>query len=141
MNPKYFLGAFVFLAGFGSFVLVADEPASTRLATRAYTVLKDHCAKCHHADEREGNKAYDVLDWNSLTRTTPSSRSLKRFKPAKAYVAPGKPEESIVWLQITKGRMPPEDEPRVSKDAKSSIKKWIEVGSPRGGFGSDKGGS
>jgi hypothetical protein len=52
MNPKYLFGTLILLAAFVTLVLAADAPESTPLATRAYGVLKDHCAKCHHAAER-----------------------------------------------------------------------------------------
>src|SRR3954453_19265875 len=69
----------------------SDKPAEPALA-----ILEKFCGTCHHEDH-SGNMEYDVLSLKSLLKTKPSDRILRRYPDIKAYVVPGKPDESLIW--------------------------------------------
>jgi hypothetical protein len=108
-------------------------PAAAIFGGEVQAVLKQYCGKCHH-DKRTGNKQYDVTKLESLLKTKPSPRVAKKYPDAKAYIVPKKPAESLTWLRIETGDMPPRNNPRPSEEDQAKIKKWIEDGAPESGF-------
>jgi mono/diheme cytochrome c family protein len=105
-----------------------------KLAAQAFAVLKANCAACHH-EEKNGNDNYDVLSYKSLTETKPSDEAKEDHPKAPNYVTPNKLKESLVWVMLDEGHMPPKKaKKKPSKDDKEALKKWIEAGAPKEGF-------
>jgi hypothetical protein len=109
-----------------------------KLAAQAYAVLKANCASCHH-EEKNGNDNYDVLSYESLTKTKPSDEAKEDYPKISNYVTPSKSKESLIWLRVDKGEMPPKKaKKKPSKEDKEALKKWIEAGAPKEGFAAAK---
>ena len=80
-------------------VVEADELDGARdLALQARGVFKQFCHRCHHGEGSEGG-SFDVLVDKTL--------SGKSEETGKAYIVPGKPEESFILERVSKGQMPP----------------------------------
>jgi mono/diheme cytochrome c family protein len=91
------------------------------LALQARDVFKQFCHRCHHGDGSAGG-TFDVLVDKTLRE-----KSLEE----KPYVVPGKPEESLIFLRVSKGEMPPGKIPeRPSPADIEIIKAWIVAGAP-----------
>jgi mono/diheme cytochrome c family protein len=93
--------------------------ADPQLAQQALGVLKKSCSSCHSpAGTYPG---VNVLDRTALTT--------KRGSDGNAFVAPGKPEASGVFLQIKSGEMPLRGA-KLTPAEVALVKKWIEAGAP-----------
>jgi hypothetical protein len=118
----------------------ADEASKDtdkeKLAAKAYTVLKENCSSCHH-DKKNGNDDYDILSYESLTKTKPSDEVKEDYPKVPAYVTPDKPSESLIWVRVEKGEMPPKKaKKKPSKEDKETLQAWIKAGAPKEGFSS-----
>ena len=87
------------------------------LATRAQAILKASCHRCHGQDGAlEGGMNY-VLDRDKLI--------------ARKKIVPGKPDESPLFVRVSRGKMPPEgEEPRPTKEQIAVLEQWIKAGAP-----------
>src|SRR5437762_11061008 len=83
--------------------LGAAEPDKGELARKAQDVLKANCYRCHGQDGVfEGGMNF-ILDPAKLIATK--------------KIVPGKPDESKLYLRVTKGTMPPADQTPRPSDA------------------------
>lgn len=117
--PAALLVALVYSAGAAS-SLRADE-ADSQLANEAFTILKQHCYKCHGTNYEV--PGLNILDREVLTKLRPNTHT---------YVVPGEPDDSELWVRLgISGDMPPEKvKDRPSAEQIATIKKWIEAGAP-----------
>jgi cytochrome c553 len=117
--PRWFLSLSV-VAGLAllSAGRAADPPAPTpsNLGRQALAVLRTHCGECHGAEK--GKARLDLS----------SPEGIARGSRKGAVVHPGKPDESLLWQMVQKGKMPPE-EPLPEKD-RQVLRHWIESGAP-----------
>jgi WD40 repeat protein/mono/diheme cytochrome c family protein len=95
----------------------ANQTEDAALATKAQTILKTNCYRCHGQEGAvEGGMNY-VLDRAKLT--------------ARGKVVPGKPDASPLFKRIAAGKMPPPGEtPRPSAEDVALLRQWIEAGAP-----------
>jgi serine/threonine-protein kinase len=104
----------------------ADAPATanesqTALAAGAHALLKQYCYRCHGV--RFEKPPLNVLDRDILTAAPSGKRK-------KAYIVPGKPDDSFLWQRVGVDEdMPPED-PAPSDAERGLLKRWIEAGAP-----------
>jgi WD40 repeat protein/mono/diheme cytochrome c family protein len=108
------------LVGLAAALAVGPGPAADKaadLASRAQTILKANCHRCHGQNgSLEGGFNY-VLDRDKLV--------------ARKKVWPGQAEQSPLFKRIAGGKMPPAGEaPRPSADDVAVLKQWIEAGAP-----------
>jgi hypothetical protein len=103
----------------------AGEPATARggssearpsLAQDIAPILKAHCLKCHGPNKPKGK----------LNLASP--RALARGGASGPVVVAGRPDESLLWDQVSSGEMPPEPEEPLSGDEKELLRRWIERG-------------
>jgi mono/diheme cytochrome c family protein len=89
---------------------------SSASAAKAQAVLKKLCAKCHGDNgSKKGGMSY-ILDRDQLVQ--------------RGQVVPGDPDKSPLWQRIAKGEMPPEKQPRPSRDDLAMLRQWIEDHAP-----------
>jgi serine/threonine-protein kinase len=103
----------------GATVLPLRAAERDQLAQQALGVLKKSCYECH------GQK-FLVPGLNVLDRT---SLTTKRGSDGNAFVAPGKPDASSIFLQIKSGEMPLRGAKLTAAEL-ALIKSWIEAGAP-----------
>ena len=101
---RYVTGVFAALC----FALSARaEDVSDAMAV--LSIVNKRCVECHGSDAQEGDVRFDKLT--------------------------GSPHEEPVWAsileQLEKGAMPPEDEPRLSRQEHSTFTAWIKRSFPR----------
>jgi cytochrome c553 len=96
----------------------ADTPAPSPadLGRQALAVLQARCVECHGPDKGKAR-----LDLSSPAGVARGSRK-------GAVVRAGKPDESLLWQMVEKGKMPPED-PLPEKE-RQVLRRWIESGAP-----------
>jgi hypothetical protein len=92
----------------------ADAPPS--LGHDIAPILKAHCLKCHGPNKPKGK----------LNLASPTA--MARGGAGGPAVVPGKPDESLLWDQVSSGEMPPEPEEPLSDSDKAAIRRWIERG-------------
>jgi hypothetical protein len=120
----------------------AVEKEEAKLAPQAYGVFQTYCAGCHHGKEPKSEvKDYDVLSYASLTKKRVDEDEVSYFvkpgtKGAEALKA------SVIWQKVgVDDEMPPKKfggkpvTKRPSDKDKEILKKWIEAGAPKEGFG------
>jgi serine/threonine-protein kinase len=96
------------------------QQVDNALATKAYFALKRYCHNCHGIKFESPN--LDILDRESLTKVRPNE---------PLYLAPGEPENSLIWRRMADGEMPPPKvKDRPSEDELQAIKAWIAAGAP-----------
>ncbi|MBW3597532.1 MAG: hypothetical protein KY475_09690 [Planctomycetes bacterium] len=96
----------------------APSPQALELFRRQIRpLLAGKCLKCHNADRREGG-----LD---LSRR---SAALAGGDSGEA-MAPGRPQESLLYQLVTAGEMPPEMNP-LSAAETAALEQWIAWGAP-----------
>ena len=91
----------------------------------ALEVLVDTCLPCHHPDSAD-KKA--VRDW-------PDALDLPATLAAEDFVTPGDAEDSLLFLMVIDGEMPPEDwagvdgsGPELSPEQTEALRNWIDAG-------------
>lgn len=80
-------------------------------------ILANKCGKCHSDTVRKGG-----LDLSSMTGVRTGGES------GESAVADSV-DESMLWIMIDGGGMPPEDQPQLTKAENALIRKWIAGGS------------
>jgi cytochrome c553 len=113
--PRWLLSlSVVGCLAFPAAVRAADTPAD--LGRQALAVLRARCVECHGRDK--GKARLDLS----------SPEGIARGSRKGAVVHPGKPDESLLWQMVQKGKMPPE-EPLPEKE-RQVLRHWIESGAP-----------
>lgn len=106
----------------------AASPIDQQLAEAGWTILKTHCYRCHGVDFM--HPQLDVLDRATLLR--PEG---EKGQPQTAFIVPGKPDESRIWIMVARNEMPPSKAPQESTDddiltdvERQTLRRWIEAG-------------
>jgi len=103
-----------FCAGWPTLVQATDADT---LATKAQTVLKTHCSRCHTTDGKAKGGFDFVLDRTKLV--------------ARGKIVAGQPDESELYQRVRDDAMPPKGvQPRIDADDRALLKQWIEAGAP-----------
>ncbi|MFT5323751.1 MAG: hypothetical protein ACI8P0_001602 [Planctomycetaceae bacterium] len=79
-------------------------------------VLASKCGKCHGGKVRKGD-----LDLSSM-------RGLRRGGESGESVVAESVDDSLLWIMIDGGDMPPEGQPPLSDDERSLIRAWLAAG-------------
>jgi len=124
-----------------------QEEPDDKPGTQAYAFLKKFCADCHTAEKPKSEvKDYDVLNYASLTKKRADNKGAALFYVKAGSKGKAGLDDSLLWLMVSDKDMPPEKfdkkevKPIPSDKEREIIKKWIEAGAPKGGFGpADKG--
>jgi hypothetical protein len=104
------------LAGAAAHGAEGDADAPPGLDREILPLLRAHCVKCHGPIKPKGK----------LNLASP--RAMARGGASGPAVVPGKPDESLLWDQVSGGEMPPEPEEPLSDADKAAIRRWIERG-------------
>ena len=97
------------------------------LITRVLAVFKEKCFSCHSPEAKLGDpeakkgvKKFSYID------------DLQRLHDNPKLIVPGNPDKSVLYKEITKDEMPPEDSDvkPLSAPQKQSVKQWILGGAP-----------
>ena len=96
----------------------ADIPRVQGLAfeTDVVPILKDRCVRCHGPRTQEGG-----LDLSSPAKVLAGGES-------GTVVSAGQLSDSLLWEMIRDKKMPPEDEPQLTRKEKTIIRDWITGG-------------
>jgi hypothetical protein len=97
---------------------LTKTPSGAELAARVRLIFADKCLPCHSSRSRSprGDFGY-VLD-------------LPRVAAEPKYVVRSKPDDSYLWKLVRDDKMPPPDDPPLTKDEKELVRAWIAEGSP-----------
>ena len=115
MTARIILAGLVFgNLGLGVVARGDDAPFVPTLDRHVLPLLKARCVKCHGPAKREGK----------LSLASP--KGLARGGENGGLVAPGRPEESLLWDRVLDDEMPPKEP--LSAEEKAVIKGWIEGG-------------
>ena len=98
--------------------LAASDETIAAFESSIQPILKAKCGKCHNPQKQKGG-----LDLSTMATVRRGGES---GEPAVSEQL----EESLLWIMIDGGDMPPEGEPRLTGKEKSLIRIWIEAGSP-----------
>ena len=109
------------VAALGSGSVRAQAPAGEQdLGAEVRSVFARKCAGCHGPDlpKPQGRFGY-VLD-------------LRRVAGNPELVVPGRPDESELWILVSRGDMPPADSPRgpLTAEEKVAVRAWVAAGAP-----------
>ncbi|MBL8849082.1 MAG: DUF1549 domain-containing protein, partial [Planctomycetaceae bacterium] len=83
-------------------------------------IFASKCVRCHGDDPLERKAELNLQ----------SAAGVLRGGESGPVIAPGKPDDSLLWTSISDGVMPPEGEPGLTDDERATIRKWIEQGAP-----------
>ncbi len=86
--------------------------------TEIQPVLSEKCGKCHSEKVRKGG-----LDLSSI------SGLLHGGESDEALIADSI-DDSLLWLMVEAGDMPPEGEPQLTEEELALIRRWVEMGVP-----------
>jgi hypothetical protein len=95
----------------------ADQP-QVRFETDIQPVLARRCGQCH-----DGNLQKADLDLSTMA-------GVRRGGESGESLIGETLDESLLWLMIDGGGMPPEDEPALSEDELALIRRWLDAGAP-----------
>jgi hypothetical protein len=103
---------------FGSTLLRASRADEKPLVFESdvRSVLANKCGKCHRETVRKGG-----LDLSSMT-------GLRRGGESGESVLAKTVDDSLLWIMIDGGDMPPEGQPQLTDKERSLIRKWIATG-------------
>jgi mono/diheme cytochrome c family protein len=79
-------------------------------------ILRAHCIKCHGPNKPKAK----------LNLASP--RAMARGGESGPAIVAGRPADSLLWDQVSKGDMPPRPEEPLSAADKESLRRWIERG-------------
>ncbi len=121
MSPVHslFLTRLAYLLLFAASVtpsLVAEEKLPV-FEQQVQGILKKKCGKCHSESVQKGE-----LDLSSIS-------GIRRGGESGEPLVAESLEESYLWTLVEEGDMPPEGQPRLSKDELTLIRQWIKAGS------------
>ncbi len=106
--------AFVF--GWGLASSSSGEEKPLLFETDIQPLLADKCGKCHGAKVKKGE--LDLSTMSGLLRGGESG------EPAVAETA----EDSMLWIMVNGGGMPPEGQPPLTEQELARIRQWIDGG-------------
>lgn len=109
------LGLLVLLSGASKTVAASDANAPV-FEQDVLPILKSHCADCHNASASKGG-----LDLSSMAGVRKGGES---GEPAVVESL----DESMLWIMIEGGDMPPEGEAPLAKSELDLIRQWIASG-------------
>ncbi len=111
-----FLSLFVF----GSFALQTSlaEEKGPLFEKEIQPVLAAKCGKCHRDQVRKGE-----LDLSTIA-------GVRRGGESGESALAESVEESLLWIMIEEGEMPPEGQPQLTKKERTLIHDWIVAGAP-----------
>lgn len=92
-----------------------DKP---QFETDIQPILTAKCGKCHSTETKKGG-----LDASSMA-------GLKRGGESGESALADTRDDSMLWMMIDGGGMPPEDQPQLTKAELGTISNWIKAGSP-----------
>ncbi|HBF03089.1 MAG TPA: hypothetical protein DDW77_07990, partial [Verrucomicrobiales bacterium] len=109
----------------GGFWGFASEPSSAASADfnqpTIQSLLQDHCVSCHGGVKKRGG--FSVVSLEPM---------LGKGDSDVPILVPGKPEASLLWHRVqtddVSQRMPPEDQPPLTKEEVHLMKRWIQDG-------------
>ena len=109
----------------GSFWGFASEPPSAASADfnqpTIQSLLQDHCVSCHGGVKKRGG--FSVVSLEPM---------LGKGDSDVPILVPGKPEASLLWHRVqtddVSQRMPPEDQPPLTKEEVHLMERWIQEG-------------
>ena len=117
-------------ASLGDALTVCPNPPPSGCATtcaQVQDILQTSCVQCHQKGPSSAPAIapqFDfILDLDQLTHTPPS-----RTFPERAYVVPGDPDASLLYLRAARGQMPPPSSASVSVPTPSDlavVREWI----------------
>ena len=110
---RFLLRLSVLLCGFSVAASADDEPTFEK---HIQPLLKSRCGKCHSGTTKKGG-----LDLSSMVAIRKGGES---GEPGVVKSL----DESLLWIMIDGGDMPPEGQPQLKADEKNLIRKWIEGG-------------
>ncbi len=96
-------------------LVLQGQTEDAPLAIKARMVLEKHCFECHGQDPKKVKKGVNLVD---------PARLLDRDQK---IVVPRKPEESLLWQQIERGKMPKDGLPLSAGD-RLVLRQWIVEG-------------
>jgi hypothetical protein len=105
--------------------LAASDEISAAFESSIQPILKAKCGRCHNPQKQKGG-----LDLSTMA-------TVRRGGDSGEPAVSEKPDESLLWLMIDGGDMPPEGEPRLTVKEKAFIRKWIEAGAPSNSTSAD----
>jgi hypothetical protein len=98
-----------------AFPLTAEERTPLSFEKDVLPIFNSHCLQCHGGvHQRNG---LDLRTWESVSKGGKSG----------TVVAPGKPDESLLWKKVATDEMPKTDN-KVSAADKNVLRAWIESG-------------
>lgn len=114
----HFLLCLLVVLGQSVFVIAAEATSSGKeqkqFTQEIEPLLREKCGQCHSSKVRKGE-----LDLSSL-------QSLNKGGESGEPVLAETLDESLLWIMIDGGGMPPSDEPQLTAAEKSLLKSWIE---------------
>lgn len=122
MHKAFFFIA-VFVAGFGTVPLRADEAAEREFTLKVLPLLKSKCFACH-GDDSDGVKGeLDVRSREAL---------LKGGESEEPAIVPGDAAASLLFHAIKWDglEMPPKENDRLSASEVELVRRWITAGAP-----------
>lgn len=84
--------------------------------THVQPILKNKCSKCHAMKVRKGD-----LDLSSMA-------GVRRGGESGEYLIADSLDESLLWIMVDGGGMPPEEEPQLTAGELDMIKSWLQTG-------------
>jgi mono/diheme cytochrome c family protein len=102
-----------------------DAETRQLFAERVLPLLKEKCFACHGDDVKKLRGGLDLR-----TRTA----MLAGGKRGKPVIVPGRPEDSLLYLSVTRQNdklaMPPKENDRLSAEQIEWVRQWIAAGAP-----------
>lgn len=95
---------------------IRTEAASPVFETDIAPILASKCGKCHSDKVRKGS-----LDLSSM-------RGLRAGGESGESAVAESVDDSLLWIMIDGGGMPPEDQPPLTENERALIRKWLETG-------------
>ncbi len=103
----------------------AAETGEQLFSERIKPLLKSRCLACHGDDPKKLRGGLDLR-----SRAT----ALQGGDSGKPALVPGKPEDSLLYLAVTRKDetlvMPPKENDRLSADEVEQVRRWIALGAP-----------
>ncbi len=88
-----------------------DAEATLRiLQSQSLTILEKKCASCHTANFQDSNLK-SILDLDYLRQN--------------GYIEIGSPQESLIYLRVIDGFMPPQTNPQLTQEEIAVLRDWI----------------
>lgn len=112
---------FITIAGLAGILIasaVRGEDAELTFESHIRPILAEKCGRCHS----------DTVHKGSLNLA--SMRGLLKGGESGESAIAETVDESMLWLMIDGGGMPPEDEPPLAEAEREQIRAWLEAGAP-----------